>query len=133
MNFMRSKAGFTLVELIVVIAILGILAGVAIPVYSGYIKKANKAADDQVVVSIDTAIAAAVSENGLTVADADACMTVTFASATGTATFAQGSHAKAADVFSDFKDYFGSDKAIFEYYTDVDFADTGKLTLTAPN
>ena len=41
----KSREGFTLVELIVVIAILAILAGVAIPVYNGYIKKANTAAD----------------------------------------------------------------------------------------
>lgn len=58
------KAGFTLVELIVVIAILAILAGIAIPVYSGYIEKANQAADETLLDAVNTAFSAACVENG---------------------------------------------------------------------
>lgn len=64
--FIRSsKAGFTLVELIIVIAILAILAGVAIPVYSGYIKKANQAADLQLLAAVNTSFAVACTEVGI--------------------------------------------------------------------
>ena len=54
-----NHEGFTLVELIVVIAILGILAGIAIPVYSGYINKANQAKDETLRGAVNTAFAAA--------------------------------------------------------------------------
>ncbi|MEG1774122.1 MAG: prepilin-type N-terminal cleavage/methylation domain-containing protein, partial [Oscillospiraceae bacterium] len=37
----KSKKGFTLVELMVVVAILGVLVAVAIPVYNGVTEKAE--------------------------------------------------------------------------------------------
>ena len=60
----RGNGGFTLVELIVVIAILAILSGVAVPAYSGYVNKANEAADQTLLASVNTAFAAACNVNG---------------------------------------------------------------------
>ena len=57
-NF-KKNGGFTLVELIVVIAILAILAAVAVPAYNGYIEKANRAGDEQLLAAINKAYAAA--------------------------------------------------------------------------
>lgn len=59
MNMFKKNGGFTLVELIVVIAILAILAGVAVPAYSGYITKANSAADITALDAVKTAVQAA--------------------------------------------------------------------------
>ena len=61
----KSKSrGFTLVELIVVIAILAILAAVAYPVYTGYIKKANEAADQVLLGAVNEAFASALIDEG---------------------------------------------------------------------
>ena len=71
----RNRRGFTLVELIVVIAILAILAGIAIPVYSGYIKKANEASDLQQLDAIKTAAVYAYTEARVNAGETDVKVT----------------------------------------------------------
>lgn len=66
MNMIKKTDGFTLVELIVVIAILAILAAIAVPAYSGYIAKANEAADQTQLDGIKTAAAFAYVDDVIT-------------------------------------------------------------------
>ena len=63
---MKTNKGFSLVELIVVIAIMAIIAAVAIPVYSVYVDKTNKAADEQLVADIEDALTYAMAANEYT-------------------------------------------------------------------
>ena len=54
----KSKKGFTIVELVIVIAIIAILAAVLIPTFSSLLKKANQSADQQAVHQMNVALAA---------------------------------------------------------------------------
>ena len=60
----RNKKGFTIVELVIVIAVIAILAAVLIPTFAGIIKKANLSADQQAVRQMNTALAVYEAENG---------------------------------------------------------------------
>lgn len=53
----NSKKGFTLVELIIVIAVIALLAAVLIPTFSSLIQKANQAKDEALVSNLNKAIA----------------------------------------------------------------------------
>lgn len=54
----QKKKGFTIVELVIVIAVIAILAAVLIPTFSGLIKKANMSADQQAVRQMNITLAA---------------------------------------------------------------------------
>ncbi len=64
-----SRAGFTLVELVVTIAVLAILAGVGASAYGGYIKRAEEAKDLAKLADVLTVIQSAAAADGETVTE----------------------------------------------------------------
>ncbi len=85
MKIMARKAqqGFTLIELMIVVAIIGILAAVAIPAYQDYTIRARVSEAVNVASAAKTSVSENISNNG-GVLPANACLGVnTFAAAIG--------------------------------------------------
>lgn len=71
----NNKKGFTIVELVIVIAVIAILAAVLIPTFAGIVKKANLSADKQAVRQMNTLLSVYDTDGTIkTVADAVAAL-----------------------------------------------------------
>lgn len=60
----QAQKGFTLIELMIVVAIIGILAAIALPAYQNYTKRAAYAEVVEAMASVKTAVTVCYNEQG---------------------------------------------------------------------
>ena len=119
----RSDAGFTLVELIVVIAILAILAGVSVPAYTGYIKRAEEAKDQLLIAAVNEAFAGGCLEAGIEVGTVtDAKISVVEQSVFGVSSVTPATDAQLGTIYKTFN-------LLFEGNFDTPFKTENVLSL----
>lgn len=91
---MNAQKGFTLIELMIVVAIIGILAAIAIPQYQNYVTRAKYQDGAASLESVKTATALCIQESGgdptACDTDADIGTTMPTSAAAGGITIARG-------------------------------------------
>ena len=60
-----NNKGFTLLELIIVVAIMAILVGFLIPQYTKFVDKSRRTNDEQLVTAVHNALAAAITDENV--------------------------------------------------------------------
>ena len=94
-----NNKGFSLVELIIVVAIMAILIGVLAPQYIKYVEKSRKSADAQLVESCRTALQVALTDDEYAISSA----------ATGVVSISNtGVTVTGVEPIKAFDDYFGA-------------------------
>lgn len=109
-----KRAGFTLIELLVVIAILAILVAVGVPVYTGYISRANDAAVSTELNAVLTAAEAANATNSAKINS----ITVTSLGEVQVQFSVDGS--VASGFYQDFADFYGVARQEEDYSITID-------------
>jgi len=64
-KFRNTQGGFSLVELMIVLVIIGILAAVGVPIYTGNVKKAKQAEADATLGMVRTQLRVEYAENDM--------------------------------------------------------------------